>query len=196
MAHESEEDSTPRAASDAEGNEAVDSLHFPGSKKLDKGLPGSLYDTKNTVFDDGSQKVPPHRRQLKKRASLPLIKTEFYQDEVNIVEEAPKLDVVQESPSLRKAETITDLSLDQMPQHLGVISFNSADMTEFQEGKGLESCSPPLGSVPSPSPSQISFDALSLTTSGFSETHSDQVSTGDLNVVDTFLGMDATGNEV
>lgn len=194
VAHESGEDSTPRAASDVEENETVDALHFLGSKKLGKGLPDSLYDTKNTIFDDGSQKVPPHRRQLKKRASLPLIKTEFYHDEVNIVEEAPKLDVVQESPSLRKAETITDLSLDQMPHHLGVISYNSGDMTEFQDDKSLKSCSPPLGPVPSPSPSQISFDALSLTTSGFSETHSDQVSTGDLNAVDDLLGMDATGN--
>lgn len=131
---------------------------------------------------------------MQKRASLPLIKTEFYQDEAKIVEDAPKLEVVPESPSLRKAETITDLSLDQVPRHLKVIPYNSGDIREFQDDKSLESCSPLLGSVPSPSPSQISFDALSLTTSGFSETHSEQVSTGDLDAVDDLLNMDGTAN--
>lgn len=136
---------------------------------------------------------------MQKRASLPLIKTELYHEEDKIVEDMPKAEMVPESPTLRKAETITNLSLDQVPRHLKVIPYNSGDMTQhtdlsFQDDKSLESCSPPLGSVPSPSPSQISFDALSLTTSGFSETHSEQVSTGDLNVVDDLLSMDATSN--
>lgn len=196
IAHDSDEDSTPRAASDAEENEPEDSLCYNHSSELDEGLADSLYHAKDEVFEDISQKIPP-RRRLQKRASLPLIKTELYQEEAKIVEDIPKSEVVPpESPSLRKAETITDLSLDQVPRHLKVIPYDSGDIKQhtdlsFQDDKSLESCSPPPGSVPSPSPSQISFDALSLTTSGFSETHSEQVSTGDLNVVDDLLGMDA-----
>ena len=129
---------------------------------------------------------------------MPLIKTELYQDEAKKVEDVPKMEVVPESPTLRKAETISDLSLDQVSRHLKVIPYNSGDLkhtdSSFQDDKSLESCSPPPGSVPSPSPSQISFDALSLTTSGFSETHSEQVSTGDLNAVDDLLSMDAAAN--
>lgn len=199
IAHDSDEDSTPRAASDAEENEPADSLGYNGGSELDKGLADSYYHSKGDVFEDISQKYPS-RRRLQKRASLPLIKTELYQDEAKKVEEVPKMEVVvPESPTLRKAETISDLSLDQVSRHLKVIPYNSGDLKQrtdlsFQDDKSLESCSPPPGSEPSPSPSQISFDALSLTTSGFSETHSEQVSTGDLNVVDDLLGMDAAAN--
>lgn len=195
IAHDSDEDSTPRAASDAEEKEPTDSLCFNDSSELDNGLADSLYHSKDDAFEDISQKFTP-RRRLQKRASLPLIKTELYQEEPKIVEDVPKPEVVPESPTLRKAETISDLSLDQVSRHLKVIPYNSGDIKQhadlsFQDDKSLESCSPPPGSVPSPSPSQISFDALSLTTSGFSETHSEQVSTGDLNVVDDLLSMDA-----
>ena len=199
IAHDSDEESTPRVASDAEENEAADSLGYNGGSELDQGLVDSFYHSKDGVFEDISQKFPP-RRRLQKRASLPLIKTELYQDEAKKVEDVSKMEVVPESPSLRKAETISDLSLDQVSRHLKVIPYNSGDLKQhtdssFQlDDKSLESCSPPPGSVPSPSPSQISFDALSLTTSGFSETHSEQVSTGDLNAVDDLLGMDAAAN--
>lgn len=198
IAHDTDEDSTPRAASDAEENDAADSLGYNGGSELDQGLVDSFYHSKDDVFEDISQKVSP-RRRLQKRASLPLIKTELYQDEAKKVEDVPKMEVVPESPSLRKAETISDLSLDQVSRHLKVIPYDNGDLKQhtdssFQDDKSLESCSPPPGSVPSPSPSQISFDALSLTTSGFSETHSEQVSTGDLNAVDDLLGMDAAAS--
>jgi len=198
IAHDTDEDSTPRAASDAEENDAADSLGYNGGSELDQGLVDSFYHSKDDVFEDISQKVSP-RRRLQKRASLPLIKTELYQGEAKKVEDVPKMEVVPESPSLRKAETISDLSLDQVSRHLKVIPYDNGDLKQhtdssFQDDKSLESCSPPPGSVPSPSPSQISFDALSLTTSGFSETHSEQVSTGDLNAVDDLLGMDAAAS--
>ena len=198
IAHDSDEDSTPRAASDAEENGAADSLGYNVGNELDQGLVvDSFYHSKDDVYEDRSQKISP-RRRLQKRASLPLIKTELYQDEAKKVEDVPKMEVVPESPTLRKAETISDLSLDQVSRHLKVIPYNSGDLkhtdSSFQDDKSLESCSPPPGSVPSPSPSQISFDALSLTTSGFSETHSEQVSTGDLNVVDDLLSLDGAAN--
>lgn len=196
IAHDSDEGSTPRAASDTEENGVADSLHYNDDNELDQGLVDSFYHSKDDGFEDISQKISS-RRRLQKRASLPLIKTEIYQDETKKVEDVPKMEVVPESPSLRKAETISDLSLDQVSRHLKVIPYNSGDLKHtdsFQDDKSLESCSPPPGSVPSPSPSQISFDALSLTTSGFSETHSEQVSTGDLNAVDDLLSMDAAAN--
>ena len=198
IAHDTDEDSTPRAASDTEENDAGDSLGYHGGNELEQGLVDSFYHSEENVFEDLSQKFSP-RRRLQKRASLPLIKTELYQDEAKKVEDVPKMEVAPESPSLRKAETISDLSLDEVSRHLKVIPYNSGDLKQhtdssFQDDKSLESCSPPPGSVPSPSPSQISFDALSLTTSGFSESHSEQISTGDLNAVDDLLGMDAAAN--
>ena len=100
---------------------------------------------KDDAFEDISQKFPP-RRRLQKRASLPLIKTELYQDEAKKVEDVPKMEVVPESPTLRKAETMTDLSLDQVSRHLKVIPYNSGDLKHtdlpFQDDKSLESCSP------------------------------------------------------
>lgn len=191
IAHDSEEDSTPRAASDAEDNH--------DGNDLDKVQADSLYNTKRNSIEEITQKLPPRRRLLK-RASLPLIKTEFYQDEAQVVEEAPKPETIPpQSPSLRKAETINDLSLDQVPGHLKVIPYSGIDIEHgrefsFPDDKSLESCSPPPGSVPSPSPSQISFDTLSLTTSGFSEAHSAQVSTGDLNVDYDLLNMDPSAS--
>ena len=198
IAHDSEEDSTPRAASDAEDNQETDSLHYD-SNDLNKVQADSLYDTKRNSVEEISQKLPPRKRLLK-RASLPVIKTEFYQGEGQAVEDAPKPETIPpQSPSLRKAETINDLSLDQISGHLKVIPYSGIDIEHgkeftFPDDKSLESCSPPPGSVPSPSPSQISFDALSLTTSGFSEAHSAQVSTGDLNVDYDLLDMDPSAS--
>lgn len=198
IAHDSEEDhSTPRAASDAEDNQGVDALRYD-SNELNKSQTDSLFDTKSNANEEINQKLPS-RRRLQKRASLPLIKTELYQEEAMKIDEASKPETIPESPSLRKAETISDLSLDQASRHLKVIPYGSIDMEHgneftFPDDKSLESCSPVPGSVPSPSTSQISFDALSLTTSGFSEAHSEQVSTGDLNVGYDLLDMDATAN--
>ena len=191
IAHDSDEDSTPRAASDAEENQGPDELQYEGHEQQDD----SLFDTKNN--EESNQKIHS-RRRLQKRASLPVIRTELYQEEAKKLEDAPKQEAIPKSP-LRKAETINDLSLDQVQRHLKVIPYSGVDSEHgkefsFPDDKSLESCSPPPGSAPSPSPSQISLDALSMTTSGFSETHSEQVSTGDLNVGYDLLDMDATAN--
>lgn len=198
IVHVGEEESTPQPASEVEDSQVVDVPH-PGINNLNKVPADSVYSNKNKdAIDDMKQKISP-RRKLIKRASLPVIRTEFFKDKAMIVEDPPRLETVEipDSPSLRKAETIGDLSLDNHSCHLEAFSSSDIDSKEFlfPEGENMDECRSPLGQVPSPSPSQISFDALSLTTSGFSEADSNQVSTGDLNVgYDINLNMDPTAN--
>lgn len=195
----SDEDCTPQATSEVEDNQAVGVPHYDCRNK-NKVQADSFHDNKNSEsLEEIKQKFPP-RRRLQKRASLPVIKTELYKDDSKalVTEDPSRLDTIKilESPSLRKAETLGDLSLNQVPHNLEDLSFSGTDGEEFVflEDKNVESSSSVHGPIPSPSPSQISFDALSLTTSGFSEAHSDQVSTGDLNVEYDILNVDATSN--
>ena len=180
VAQESDEGSTPRATSDVEENHQGCADLLQGEKLKKR---AAEYPSQN--------KVHP-MKVLQKRKSLPIIKKEVYQDKV--VKNVAESKVPQDSPLLKKVDTMVNLN---DVNHLKVIPYGSGEIegcTEFSDGKSLDSCLSPPDSLPSPSPSQCSFDAYSMTTSGFSETHSGQISTGELDVVDDLGSMDASGN--
>ena len=186
IAPESDDDSTQRAESDTEEHafELPERDGAVGDDDDDDDDDDDEYNEtigSDSVFESLSENIaegdPDGEKQRIIHAAIPQIRAELYE------EREPRVEVKHGFP-LKEVNSFHELDQGNT-QDTGLVYPDFP----YQEDKGLASCSSHSDSLVSPSPSQHSLDANSLTTSGFSEAHSEQISSTDLHDEQTYLSL-------